>query len=43
LNGDLDEDPKGDGGRPICGGCYRERDFFLIDAADGELDGQIGH
>ena len=30
-----------DGGRPICGECARERDFFVMDIADGELDGQI--
>lgn len=41
LNGDPDEDPAGDVGLPICGECYRERDFFLMDAADGELDGEI--
>ena len=41
LNGDPDEDPTGDVGMPICGECYRERDFFLMEAADGELDGNI--
>lgn len=38
---DPDEDPAGDGGRPICGECYRERDFFVMDVADGALDGRI--
>ena len=41
LNGDPDEDPTGDVGQPICGECYRERDFFVMDAADGEIDGEI--
>ena len=41
LNGDPDEDPAGDAGRPICGECCRERDFFVLDVADGELDGEI--
>ena len=39
---DPDEDPTGDDGEPICGNCYRERDFFVMDAADGVLDGQLG-
>ena len=39
LGGDADEDPTGDAGRPICGECARERDFFVIDASDGTLDG----
>ena len=39
---DPDEDPTGDDGQPICGGCERERNFFVDDLADGELDGQIG-
>ena len=42
LDGDGDEDPTGDAGRPICGECARERDFFVLDVADGELDGRIG-
>lgn len=42
LNGDIDEDATGEGGLPICGECYREREFFEMDAADGELDGEIG-
>jgi hypothetical protein len=41
LVGDPDEDPTGDDGRPICGECSRERDFFVMDIADGELDGEI--
>jgi hypothetical protein len=41
LDGDPDEDPTGDGGDPICGECSRERDFFVMDLADGDLDGQI--
>ena len=41
LDGDPDEDPTGDAGRPICGECARERDFFVMDAADGVLDGTI--
>ena len=27
LNGDPDEDPTGDAGRPICGECERSRNF----------------
>jgi hypothetical protein len=42
LDGDPDEDPTGDAGLPICGECARERDFFVMDVADGDLDGQIG-
>ena len=42
LDGDPDEDLAGDAGRPICGECARERDFFVMDIADGELDGRIG-
>jgi hypothetical protein len=41
LDGDPDEDPTGDAGRPICGECERERNFFAMDIADGDLDGQI--
>ena len=41
LDGDRDEELTGDAGRPICGECARERDFFVIDLADGELDGSI--
>jgi hypothetical protein len=41
LDGDPDEDPTGDAGMPICGECARERDFFDLDTADGELDGRI--
>ena len=39
LDGDPDEEPTGDAGRPICGECARERDFFVMDVADGVLDG----
>lgn len=42
LDGDPDEDPTGDAGQPICGECARERDFFVMDVADGVLDGRIG-
>lgn len=41
LDGDRDEDPTGDVGRPICGECARERDFFVMDVSDGVLDGRI--
>ena len=41
LDGDRDEDPTGDAGRPICGECARERDFFVMDVSDGTLDGRI--
>jgi hypothetical protein len=42
LVGDPDEDATGDAdGQPICGECSRERDFFVLDIADGELDGGI--
>jgi hypothetical protein len=41
LNGDPDEDSTGDGGQPICGQCRRDREIFEVDAADGELDGEI--
>lgn len=42
LDGDPDEDPIGDAGQPICGECARERDFFVMDIADDDLDGRIG-
>ena len=41
LGGDPDEDPTGDAGQPICGECARERDFFAMDIADGELDANM--
>jgi hypothetical protein len=41
LTGDPDEDPTGDAGKPICGNCARERDWFDIDILDGVLDGQF--
>ena len=27
---------------PICGNCARERDFFVMDIADGVEDGRLG-
>lgn len=40
---DPDEDPAGNHDRlPICGECARERQFFVLDVADGERDGRIG-
>ncbi len=41
LTGDPDEDPSGDAGLPICGNCVRERDFFVMDIADGVEDGNL--
>jgi len=41
LDGDPDEDPTGDAGLPICGECARERDFFVMDIADGTEDGRL--
>ncbi len=41
LSGDPDEDPTGDAGMPICGNCARERDFFVMDIADGVEDGHL--
>ena len=38
---DPDEDEVGDRGLPICGECARERDFIVMDIADGELDHEI--
>ena len=38
---DPDGDEVGDAGRPICGECARERNFFDLDVADGELDASI--
>ena len=38
LDGDPDEDPTGDAGRPICGECERNRDFLALDVGDGVLD-----
>ena len=40
LDGDPDEDLT-NLAEPLCGECARERDFFALDVADGELDGQI--
>jgi hypothetical protein len=39
LDGDPDEDPTGDAGRPICGECERERNFVAMDMLDGVEDG----
>jgi hypothetical protein len=39
LDGDPDEDPTGDAGRPICGECERERNFVAMDMLDGAEDG----
>ncbi len=39
LDGDPDEDPTGDAGRPICGECERERNFLALDLLDGVEDG----
>jgi hypothetical protein len=46
LTGDPEDDPDGKGPeQPICGECTRARNFddllFQMDAADGELDGEI--
>ncbi len=41
LDGDPDEDPTGDDGRPICGECARGRVFLALDIADGSLDDHI--
>lgn len=45
LFGDPDEELTGDAGRPLCGECVRARNFdeelFELDAADGDLDGDI--
>ena len=46
LPGDPEDDPDGEGPeRPICDECTRARNFddllFQMDAADGELDGEI--
>lgn len=37
LDGDPDEDPVGESGRPICGECERNRNFDAMREA-GELD-----
>jgi hypothetical protein len=41
LDGDPDEDPTGDAGRPICGECERNRDFLALDIARASAGG--GH
>lgn len=42
LDGDPDEDTTGNAGHPMCGECAREREFFIMDIVDGELDGEMG-
>jgi len=42
LGADPEDEPTGDAGEPICGECDRARDFDALDAADGDLDGNIG-
>lgn len=43
LDGDLEDEPFGDAGRPICGECNRARnfdviaEFELVDEQDDEL------
>ena len=39
--GDDEDDPTGDGGRPICGECARSRHYTVLDYMDGELDAEI--
>lgn len=39
LDGDPDEDPTGDAGRPICGECERANHFDVLDMLDGVRDG----
>ncbi len=41
LDGDPDEDPKGNGGEPQCGECARSANFVVMDHADGDLDDRI--
>ena len=41
LGGDPEDEPAGDAGEPICGECDRARDFDALDAADGDLDGNL--
>jgi NMD protein affecting ribosome stability and mRNA decay len=41
LDGDPDESLTGNAGDPMCGACARESDFFVLDIAHGELDGDI--
>ena len=42
LDGDLEDEPFGDAGRPICGECNRARnfdaieEFELVDASDSD-------
>ena len=41
LDGDPDEDPKGNAGQPQCGECARSANFTAMDYADGDLDDRI--
>ena len=41
LDGDPDEDARGDAGRPICGECERSNHFLVLDMLDDELDDVI--
>ena len=38
LDGDPDEDARGDAGLPICGECERANHFGVLDSLDGDLD-----
>jgi hypothetical protein len=38
LDGDPDEDARGDAGLPICGECERANHFVVLDTLDGGLD-----
>jgi hypothetical protein len=42
LGGDPDDQPTGDAGAPICGECDRQRNFDVLDLADGRFDDRIG-
>lgn len=48
LDGDLEDEPFGDAGRPICGACNRARNFDVIaefelgDGRGGEPGGELG-
>ncbi len=38
LDGDLEDEPFGDAGRPICGECNRARNFDAIEAFELDAD-----
>lgn len=38
LDGDPDEDARGDAGLPICGECERANHFVVLDLMDDTLD-----